>query len=67
MEEENEEIKLVIMSEKSDADAQIINDLDLEFAAFSVQISSNNRPRTNQIVLGQPSDLWVDDGDGSEG
>jgi hypothetical protein len=60
VEEENEEIKLVIMSEKSDADAQIINDLDLEFAAFFVQISSNNRPRTNQIILGQPSESWGD-------
>jgi hypothetical protein len=38
------------MSEKSDVDAQIINDLALKFAAFSVQISSNNRLITNQIA-----------------
>jgi hypothetical protein len=48
--EESEEIESVILLELSDPDVQILDDLDLEFAAFSGRISSDVRPVTNPIV-----------------
>ncbi len=48
--EGNEEIELVIPLELSDLDAQILDDLDLEFVALSVRILSDRQPIANQIV-----------------
>jgi hypothetical protein len=48
--EESEEIESVILLELSEPDVQILDDLDLEFAALLSRVSSDTRPVTNQIV-----------------
>jgi hypothetical protein len=48
--EESEEIESIIPLELSDLDVQILDDLDLEFAALAGRVLSDNRPVTNPIV-----------------
>jgi hypothetical protein len=48
--EESVEIESVISLELSDTDVQILDDLDLEFAALSGRVSSDYQPTINPIV-----------------